>query len=474
MYPAPIKVLVADDSAEELATIYDALDLRGCSVITAHDGLEALGLARRERPDLIVLDVNMPKLDGLQTTSRIKSDPELRFTPVVLLTANSDSEAVTKGLASGADDYITKPFRRQELYARLDAALRARNLYKQLQQVTATNNSLKAQLEALASSDNIVGRSPKITAIREIIAKVGRTDVPVLIFGESGTGKELVARAVHQSNSTRKGPFVAQNCSVFNEQLLESELFGHTRGAFTGADREKIGLFEVADGGTFFLDEVAEMSPALQAKLLRVLQEGSFYRVGSTEERKVDLRVVAATNRDLNTWVKDGRFREDLLYRLNLITITLPPLRERMEDLPLLIDHFLALHRAKGRTAARSLSEGLLQQFRNYAWPGNIRQLFNELERLCIFDGDSSVLSAAPSFLAAPSQEQLIGLPPATHSNQDKGSSAVSQLARAKNEVESRLIREALTWSGGNLSKAARLLGISRTTLTKKRRELGL
>jgi transcriptional regulator with PAS, ATPase and Fis domain len=314
--------------------------------------------------------------------------------------------------------------------------------------------------------EDIIGRSGAMQEIFKLLEKVSNSEATVLINGESGTGKELVARAIHYNGPRRQGPFVVQNCSAFNDNLLESALFGHMRGAFTGAIRDKKGLFEVADGGTFFLDEVGDMSPALQVKLLRVLQEGTFLPVGGTQSREVDVRVIAATHKDLGEMVKRGEFREDLYYRINVIRVHLPPLRERRDDLPLLVDHFLRKHHREGQRA-RGLSSDALALLGTYAWPGNVRELENEIERLLVLGGDLELL---PAELISSRIRDAVG---------PGGSSfltarATGRLHEAVETLEREMIHQGLLRTGNNKSRLARELGISRSNLILKIAKYGL
>lgn len=458
-----VKILVVDDSAEALFALEQMLREQGYEVLTAGSAGEALKKIESGRPDLILSDVFMPGVDGFELTRRIKTDPAWRYIPVVLLTAKSDLEDVIRGLEEGADDYIRKPFNAQELMARLKAALRVRRLYGELKKASAVNQELQGKLSGRFSFDKIIGKSAVMQEVFNLIEKIKDADCPVLISGESGTGKELVASALHYNSPRRAKRLVVQNCSAFNENLLESELFGHVKGAFTGALHDKEGLFEAADGGTFFLDELGEMSPALQAKLLRVLQDGTFIPLGGTTLRKVDVRILAATNRDLRDMVSKGLFREDLYYRLNVVNIKLPPLRERRVDIPLLVDHFLDEQARKTGKPKRKLDSTALKALSDYSWPGNIRELQNEIERLCLLADDSGEIGKellSPHILAV--------LRPGF------GCAAHGKLKEAVDQLERELISAALKRTGGNKSEAARELGISRSNLISKVQEYGL
>ncbi|MCB0338690.1 MAG: sigma-54-dependent Fis family transcriptional regulator, partial [Bdellovibrionales bacterium] len=341
------KVLAVDDNAEALAALKDLLQESGYEVLTAEDGRAAFNQIESERPDLVLLDVVMPELDGYEVTRQAKADPELRYIPIILLTGKNSQEEIVFGLDQGADGYIHKPFERDELLARVQSTLRLSKLYQELRESRELNKNLTSQAVERYSYSNILGKSAAMRNVFDLIEKVADSTAPILITGESGTGKELVAKAIHFNSRRRDKAFVIQNCSAFVETLLESELFGYVKGAFTGANRDKEGLFGAAHDGTLFLDELGEMSPALQVKLLRVLQDGGYTPVGSTESRVADVRLVAATNRDLESMVRDGTFREDLFYRVSVINIQLPSLRDRRDDIPLLVESFLSSYAEK-------------------------------------------------------------------------------------------------------------------------------
>ncbi|RMG45538.1 MAG: sigma-54-dependent Fis family transcriptional regulator [Candidatus Dadabacteria bacterium] len=456
-----IRVLAVDDNPEGLFALESILEKEGYEVTTASDGKSALKLAAQQRPDLILLDVMMPGLNGFEVTEQIKLDPVLRFIPVVLLTSRDGLDDIVDGFSRGADDYIRKPYKPEELLARIKAALRTRQLYRELNSVSSENDNLRARL---GTDGGIIGESDKIKEIFTVIERVKDADVPVLITGESGTGKELVATALHRQSRRAAKPFIVVNCSAFNENLLESELFGHVRGAFTGANTNRQGLFEVADGGTFFLDEVGDMSSALQVKLLRVLQDGSFMPVGSSTTRKANVRIVAATNRNLKEMITTGEFREDLFYRISVVNIELPPLRERKEDVPLLLEHFLLYFSKKQGMPPKSLSAEAEKLLINYDWPGNIRELQNEIERLVIMSGADQVIDV--DYLSA----HIVGSKSLALAARPKS----SKLKEAIEDLERQMILEALRRLGGNKSEAARELGISRSSLISKVQTYGL
>jgi DNA-binding NtrC family response regulator len=460
-------ILAVDDNADALFALEQVLLKNGFQVVTAENGEDALARAREHRPAVVLLDVMMPKVDGYQVTARMKADPDLRYTPVILLTAKDSLEDIIRGLERGADGYISKPFRPEELVARIRAALRLRSIYEELRQTEHRNEELLEQLSSPYNFSNIIGRSPAMKQVISLLEKVVHVDSPVLITGPSGTGKELVARAIHFNSKRKKGPFIAVNCAAITEGLLESELFGHVRGSFTGATRDKAGLFQAADGGTLFLDEVGEMAPSLQAKLLRVLQEGTFLPVGSTSEQAADVRILAATNRDLPVMIEKGSFREDLYYRLNVLNIVLPPLHERREDILPIVDNLLkklAVHR---NTKAKSVSQEAASMLVEYKWRGNVRELENEIERMTILGQDEEELG--PELLSTRIRESVQGGGEAVNF-----STAGKTLKQAVEELERRMISEALQRLGGNKSNAAKELGISRSSLIAKVQEYRL
>jgi two-component system, NtrC family, response regulator HupR/HoxA len=459
------KILAVDDSSELLFSLEGLLTEKGFCVRTAQNGQEAWQRLQEELPDLVLSDVNMPGMDGYELTRRIKSDPVFKYIPVILVTARDELSDIIHGLEQGANDYIRKPFSGDELIARLKSALKTRSIYLELQKSEASNQELKGKLGTRYLYSNIIGQGAAMQAVFDLIDKVKDADAPVLISGESGTGKELVACAIHYQSPRRHARLVVQNCSAFNENLLESELFGHVKGAFTGAIRDKQGLFEAAHEGTFFLDELGEMSAALQVKLLRVLQDGTFTPVGGTEQKKVNVRILAATNRDLRKMVAEGQFREDLFYRLNVINIQLPALRERRSDIPPLIEHFLTEVAQRTARPRKSLSEEAMALLCDYAWPGNIRELQNEIERLVLLSGGDEVI---PKVLVS---RHIQDSGEARHPVAGK---IGGDLKAAVEEVEKNMIRQALHRLGGNKSEAARELGISRSSLIAKVQAYGL
>jgi two-component system, NtrC family, response regulator PilR len=441
----PARVLVVDDerSMRELLSI--VLRREGYDVTIAENGRVAVEQLERSRFDLLISDIKMPDMSGvdvLRAAKRIDSD-----ILGIMITAFASADTAIEAMRLGAHDYLSKPFDVDELKIIVRNALERRQLRQE-------NLLLKRALQSSHQFSSIVGRSETMLAVFKLIETVAPTNSTILVTGESGTGKELVARAIHFNSLRRDRPFVAVNCGALPEQLLESELFGHMRGSFTGASANKKGLVEVADRGTIFLDELGEMSPMMQVKLLRVLQERRFRRVGGTEEVEANIRVIAATNQDLAKMVADGRFREDLYYRVNVIQVQLPPLRDRQEDIPLLAGHFLEKFREQMGKNVASISQEAMGYLDRYDWPGNIRELENVIERAVALESSAAIL---PDSLPP----QLRGLP-------SKNGQTASQLPAAGFDLEAHVenmerdyIAQALKRAGGKQSKAAELLGMS-------------
>jgi DNA-binding NtrC family response regulator len=461
------KILAVDDNSEGLYVLTEILSTAQFEVIGASTGEQALELAQEKLPDLILLDVNMPGIDGFEVTKRLRTDPRLKLTPIILLTALDSLEDITHGFSCGADDYIKKPYQQQELLARVEAGLRMQRIYRELDETKTHNRELSSLLATQRGFGLLIGKSDAMGEVFSLIERLRNVDVPVLITGESGTGKELVARAIHNSSQRANAPLVVQNCSAFNENLLESEFFGHVRGAFSGAIRDKRGLFEEAHQGTFFLDELGEMALPLQAKLLRVLQDGTFTALGDTKPKKVDVRIVAATNRSLEDMVKKGTFREDLYYRINVVSIHLPPLRERRSDIPILVESFLKKHEEKQGKDIK-ITVAAIKALTNYDWPGNVRQLQNEVERFLIMAGPDTEIDV----------QHLSAVVRGSSSIGSTENSAVQShlgtLKDALSVVERDMICASLARSGGNKSESAKELGISRSSLIAKVKEYQL
>ena len=451
---SPARILLVDDEPDMLENCSRILSRQGHTCMTAGNGREALAILERERPDLLVTDLKMPEMDGMALLRHAHElDPTL---PVIMLTAFATIESAVAAVKEGAFDYLPKDFSVDQLRVAVERALRHRGLQVE-------NRNLRQQLQQTLGLENIVGRSPAMTQVFELVKKAARSEANILVLGESGTGKELIARAIH-ANSPRAGqPFVPVDCASLPEHLLESELFGHEKGAFTGAVRSKPGLMETAHRGTLFLDEIAELPAPLQVKLLRVLQERQIRRVGGTSLVDVDVRVVSATNRDLRDAIAKGQFREELYYRINVIAIQLPPLRERAGDVRLLAHTFLKQY-GQGRVTA--IDDAVAQALERYAWPGNVRELQNVIERACaLAEGPTVTVKDLPD-------HALHAIPrPAA------GSAAVAAVPSAEGDLtlkdakerwlqvlEVAYLRDLLARHDGNVSSAAKAAGIDRKT----------
>eukprot|EP01022_Parablepharisma_sp_SALTPOND_P012561 TRINITY_DN1619_c1_g1_i2.p3 TRINITY_DN1619_c1_g1~~TRINITY_DN1619_c1_g1_i2.p3 ORF type:complete len:479 (+),score=213.08 TRINITY_DN1619_c1_g1_i2:1274-2710(+) len=458
------RVLIAE-ADDQLGQSLERLVMdQGCRVVQAVDASQALGEIQNNPPDLVLLSATLPPAGGLEFLSRLKqSEPHL---PVIVTAASGATSETIEATKLGAFDYVALPFEPGDMAALLRSGLEAGRFMRSPVKLDSD------QAQALTAGDALLGRSRPMLELYKAIGRAAATDSTVLIQGESGTGKELVARAIHHQSPRRESPLVTVNCGAIPSELLESELFGHEKGAFTGAVRTRVGRFELAQGGTIFLDEIGDMPPLLQVKILRVLQEHAFERVGGTRTIEVDLRVLAATNQDLASRVEAGEFREDLYYRLNVVPIEVPPLRERKSDIPLLCDFFLErLARLKG-LELKELSPEVRERFLRYSWPGNVRELENLLERLVVLaEGEMIGPEALPAKLDGeellPDLEgdgelPAVVLPPG-------GLNLKSSL----DQLERRLIAQALEQSGGVKAQAAALLGLNRTTLVQKLKKMG-
>jgi DNA-binding NtrC family response regulator len=447
------RILIVDDEPDMTENCRRILDAAGYRCQTTNDALEALRLLGSEHPDLLLTDLRMPEMDGMQMLRRAREiDPQM---PVVLLTAHATLESAVAAVKAGAFDYLAKPFSIDQLKLAVERALTQRRLEQE-------NSHLREQLRGIYGFESIVGRSSALQQVLELVRKAARSDANMLVLGESGTGKELVARAIHANSPRAAGPFVPVDCASLPEQLLESELFGHEKGAFTGATAAKPGLIETAHRGTLFLDEIGELPLALQAKFLRALQERQIRRVGGMRQIDVDIRVVCATNRDLRALVKAGEFREDLYYRINVIDIALPPLRERQGDIELLAMSFLKKYARRGEVALKGFEPEAMVALEMYPWPGNVRELQNVIERACaLAEGEMITLADLPVHLrtVGPPAEHL---PPA-----DVTSRLTLKEARERwvGELEAAYVAELLRREGGNVSQAARKAGVDRKTL---------
>jgi two-component system response regulator HydG len=450
----PASVLVVDDDRAHRTMLRTLVGGWGYDIFEADDGASAIA-AVKDRPfDLILMDIRMIKVSGLEALEQIRVlNPAI---PVILMTAYSSVETAVAALKKGAYDYLTKPLDFEKLKVTLQRAADHRRLREE-------NRELRQRLDEHFDPGRIIGRSSAMVRLLETVSQVAASEATVLISGESGTGKELIAGAIHYNSPRREGAFVKINCAAITETLLESELFGHEKGAFTGAERRKEGKFFQADGGTLFLDEVSEMSLPMQVKLLRVLQEREFSRVGGEEVIAVDVRVVAATNRDLAEAIEAGSFREDLYYRLNVVALELPPLRRRREDIPLLCHHFLDGFSEKNRKAIKGYTPDAMDGLTRYRWPGNVRELMNAVER--------AVVLARSDYLTV-EDFTMIGAAPG---EEDRDAGAMDDIAgeQTLDNVERATILKTLEAVDGNKSEAARRLGITRKTLHSKLKKYG-
>ncbi|HET6498655.1 MAG TPA: sigma-54 dependent transcriptional regulator [Coriobacteriia bacterium] len=446
------RVLVADDEKNMRWVLAQAFEAEDFEVVQAADGKEALAAVADTEPDLMVLDHRMPKPDGMEVLRRLRAGGS-KF-PIIMLTAHGDVEQAVEAMKAGATEYLTKPFDLEELKLAIEKALQMRTLAAEVER-------LREELEREYDVEGIVAVEPKMLEVIERIRKVAPTSATVLIYGESGTGKELVARAIHQLSERAERPFVSVSAGALPETLLESELFGYEKGAFTGAMTSKPGRFELANGGTLFLDEIGDISLAVQVKLLRVLQERRFERLGGTRSIEVDVRVVAATNRDLQQLIAEGGFREDLFYRLNVVPLTLPPLRSRVKDIPPLVADFLE----KSKAGAKRITPEAMDALVTYQWPGNIRELENTIERIVILShGDEIGVDDLPLEIRLNSRACV----PAA------AGFVLPEDGIDIEEVELDLVRQALARSGGSTHKAAKLLGLTVRTLEGRMRRFGL
>ena len=447
------EILVVDDDRELLRVLERTLKGAGYNVIARGDAETGLARVKESAPDLVITDLMLPGRDGIELLRDIKAiAPQVG---VLLITAHASLERAVEAMRFGAHDFLEKPFERNRLLLTVQRAI-------EKQALAAENRQLKERLKNHEELDRMVGASRSMTELRRLVAQVASSDVPVLITGESGTGKEVVADLLHTLSGRRTGPLIKISCAAIPENLLESELFGYERGAFSGANQTKRGRFELADGGTLFLDEIGEMAPAMQAKLLRVLQDQRVQRLGGTKDVSVDVRLVTATNIDLARAMERGRFREDLYHRINVIELTVPPLRERVEDLPLLVAHFLKLHRHLGAVPVTGLSPGALEALSRHGWSGNVRELENVLQRALV-TATGPVIEAAD--LHFPQHAPAGGV--RSESGSAAGGVVIAPGTRL-DEVEEILIADTLRRVHGDKERAARMLGISVRTLYRR------
>ncbi len=450
-------ILIVDDDPLVRRSLSEFLTIEGFTVSSAGSAREAIVLLKDYTADIVITDIKMPEVDGIQFMKQLKNlNPE---TPVILMTGYGSIDSAVEAMKEGAYDYITKPIIDNEIKLIIERCGKQ-------QQMQEENVKLKKELSIVQRDHfyNIIGKSPEMQKIYSLIEAVLNTRATVLINGESGTGKRLIAHAIHKYNEHERGkPFVEVSCGALTETLLESELFGHVKGAFTGAIKDKIGRFELADGGSIFLDEIDAFSPALQVKLLRVLQDGEFEMVGDNQTKKIDVRVIAATNQNLQELIVQGKFRKDLFYRLNIISLEIPPLRKRKEDIPILVEHFIKKHAKHLSKKVENISAEALSILVNYSWPGNVRELENVIERAAILSKSSIITpDDFPEFLSSLSAREQRAAEPRL------------KLKHALQSPEKELIIKALERTDWNRSEAAQVLGINRTTLYKKMSKFGL
>jgi two-component system response regulator HydG len=439
-------ILVVDDDLANLASLQRVFEREGLHVLAAEDGKSALEVLRKNRVNVVLTDLMMPGISGtdlLKTARTLAPESE-----VVLMTAFGTVETAVEAMKDGAYDFITKPFKRVQVVRCVRRALEKQSLLLE-------NRDLKARLETMMQQKDIIGSSMAIKRTIDMVQQVAPSAATVLLQGESGTGKELFARALHRLSPRAERPFIAINCAAIPENIIESELFGYEKGAFTGATARKEGRFKLADGGTLLLDEIGELSPSVQVKLLRALQEGEFERLGGTQTVRVDVRIVAATNKNLAEEVRRGRFREDLFYRLNVITIDLPPLRDRRDDVPLIATHFLRQFCEKNRKEIRGFQRDALDALVSWDWPGNVRELENTIERAVVLCKGDTIRREDLPFAMADAED--------THNPQ-----ITVTLGTPLEEVEKQLIRETLRMTHGDKRLAAQLLGIATRTIYRK------
>jgi len=450
-------ILIVEDKESMARMLKDTLESEGYRVISANNGVEGMKYLKDSRIDLVLTDLKLPEKDGLEVLKLSKEENQM--VPVIVMTAFGSVETAVHAMKEGAFDFITKPFDIDHLLMLIRRAL-------ETQRVLTENILLREEFASKLGLPRIIGKSTKITEVAQLVQKVAPAKTTVLLLGESGTGKELFARAIHNLSQRRNYPFVPINCAAIPKNLLESELFGHEKGSFTGADAKKLGKFELADRGTIFLDEIGDMDLTLQSKLLRAIEESEIERIGGVRTVKVDVRIIAASNRDLEKAVEDKGFREDLYYRLNVFPIEIPPLRERREDIPLLVEYFINKYRLELKTTQKDISKDALNILMNYRWKGNVRELENTIERaLILCDGD----------IISPEHIVLTQRPVAESATQLLSEGTLEDVAkRALKIAETESIVEALRKTRGNKSKAAEILRVSYKTLLTKIKEYGI
>ena len=444
------QIMIADDDPSIRLLLRNFLEGEGYDTTEAKSGGEVLRMLPQATPDLMILDLKMPEWDGIEVMKKL-GEQNLKV-PVLLMTAHGTSNSAIQAIQAGAFDYITKPFE-------LDDVLLTLRRFFEYQELAAEVKKLRGQLERPDPSDRIIGRTPAMQEVYKTIGRVARSDATVLVWGETGTGKELVAQTIHQNSTYRQGPLVKVSCAALPETLLESELFGHEKGSFTGAMVQRKGRFEMAHKGTIFLDEIGEMSLGTQKKLLRVLQEREFERVGGSVSIQVDVRVVAATNKDLLAEVATNRFREDLYYRLNVISVFMPPLRDRMEDIPLLVEHFLHKHRFSVSSPPSRITDEALKVLEKHDWPGNVRELENAIERAVVM-AQGGIITSQHLYLTPSKQKRFVDLDLKLQSNQPLG--------EILSDVERQLLQQAMLRADNNVGEVGRILHLEQSELEAK------
>lgn len=456
------KILIVDDE-KAVRYSFERAFAKEYLIITAENGIDAISKVEREQPNIILMDIKMPVLNGIEALKRIKkTHPHI---PIIMITAFGDTETAIDAMKEGAYDYITKPFENNELRTIINKGLTSARLFKE---------AACFYVQDMPEPEvRIVGKSNAILNICKLIGQVAATDVPVIIFGESGVGKELVARAIYHHSKRKDKPFISVNCAALPEHLIESELFGYEQGAFTGADRRRLGRFEQCNGGTIFLDEIGDMSPLTQSKVLRALQDSTFERIGGNQTIKVDVRIIAATNKNLSHEVSKGRFRSDLYHRLNVASINIPPLRDRREDISILAEYFIKRAIRETGFVIKGFSADFLEALESYSWPGNVRELENTIRRAIIF-AKGNVLNKEDLIITNPELSE--GFRDALkHIIEDiLQSGSTNPYNMIISEVEAALIKKALELTKGNQVKASSLLGITRVTLRKKIEEYNI
>jgi two-component system NtrC family response regulator len=458
-------ILIVDDNLDVINYV-SSIVKKEYDFITAQNGEEGLNKLKRYQPDLILCDIMMPEMDGCEFLKRVRSNSHLMHIPIILLTARADEEMEIECLADGADDYIVKPFNSFILLARIKSLLRIRNLMSRTKEQEKKINTLTKKLQGKFRYGNIIGSSLSMRKIYELLETIKESDATVLIAGETGTGKELIANSIHYNSKRKSAPMISVNCGAIPKELVEREFFGHVKGAYTGAFETRKGYFEEADGGTLFLDEIGTMDNDMQVKLLRVLERGEIVKVGNSTPTKIDVRLIAATNKDLLAEVRKGTFREDLYYRIHVIPINVPPLKHRREDIPLLIEHFIKSYQSRCKKKISDLSQKEMDMLMTYTYPGNVRELENIIERYCLLG------TSVESLLKEQPTELTESLPHVSYETLLSGPNPLKAAAQnAKARAEKEVIMHALKISDNDNKKAAQVLNIGLSSLYRKLKE---